>query len=173
MSGVNSTFFFFSQEVILKRAADLVEALYGLPHNNQVTNTHTRENNLLKVCFSAVMSTVHPLLFCRRSSWSVRPTLQKLSTAFREDTPSCPAPPTAAWWGSTPSPGSCPSTSPSPRRPIRVRLYCLFNDLATTMKAFKRFLPLLLIVSLLDGLDRFWLDFSSFFSETLDCLSIK
>lgn len=109
------------------------------------------------------MSTVHPLLFCRRSSWSVRPTLQKLSTAFREDTPSCPAPPTAAWWGSTPSPGSCPSTSPSPRRPIRVRLYCLFNDLATTMKAFKRFLPLLLIVSLLDGLDRFWLDFSSLF----------
>lgn len=42
MSGVNSTFFFFSQEVILKRAADLVEALYGLPHNNQVTNTHKR-----------------------------------------------------------------------------------------------------------------------------------
>lgn len=24
------------QEVILKRAADLVEALYGMPHNNQV-----------------------------------------------------------------------------------------------------------------------------------------
>lgn len=24
------------QEVLLKRAADLVEALYGLPHNNQV-----------------------------------------------------------------------------------------------------------------------------------------
>lgn len=36
------TFFFFSQEVILKRAADLVEALYGLPHNNQVRNTRTR-----------------------------------------------------------------------------------------------------------------------------------
>lgn len=31
----------FSQEVILKRAADLVEALYGLPHNNQVRNTQT------------------------------------------------------------------------------------------------------------------------------------
>lgn len=31
----------FSQEVILKRAADLVEALYGLPHNNQVSNKHT------------------------------------------------------------------------------------------------------------------------------------
>lgn len=44
----NSTFFFsslsFSQEVILKRAADLVEALYGLPHNNQVRNTHTRKH---------------------------------------------------------------------------------------------------------------------------------
>lgn len=25
------------QEVILKRAADLVEALYGMPHNNQVS----------------------------------------------------------------------------------------------------------------------------------------
>lgn len=24
------------QEVLLKRAADLVEALYGMPHNNQV-----------------------------------------------------------------------------------------------------------------------------------------
>uniref|UniRef100_A0A8C2WXP8 EBF transcription factor 1 n=1 Tax=Cyclopterus lumpus TaxID=8103 RepID=A0A8C2WXP8_CYCLU len=33
---------FFSQEVILKRAADLVEALYGLPHNNQVrSSTHS------------------------------------------------------------------------------------------------------------------------------------
>lgn len=32
------------QEVILKRAADLVEALYGMPHNNQVNSllhTHT------------------------------------------------------------------------------------------------------------------------------------
>lgn len=26
-----------SQEVLLKRAADLVEALYGMPHNNQVS----------------------------------------------------------------------------------------------------------------------------------------
>lgn len=26
----------FLQEVLLKRAADLVEALYGMPHNNQV-----------------------------------------------------------------------------------------------------------------------------------------
>lgn len=35
--------FSVSQEVILKRAADLVEALYGLPHNNQVrTHTHTQ-----------------------------------------------------------------------------------------------------------------------------------
>lgn len=25
------------QEVLLKRAADLVEALYGMPHNNQVS----------------------------------------------------------------------------------------------------------------------------------------
>lgn len=29
-------FFLPHQEVLLKRAADLVEALYGLPHNNQV-----------------------------------------------------------------------------------------------------------------------------------------
>lgn len=44
LSETNSVFLFFSsisQEVILKRAADLVEALYGLPHNNQVRNTHT------------------------------------------------------------------------------------------------------------------------------------
>lgn len=34
----------FSQEVILKRAADLVEALYGLPHNNQV-HAHTRAHS--------------------------------------------------------------------------------------------------------------------------------
>lgn len=27
---------FLHQEVLLKRAADLVEALYGMPHNNQV-----------------------------------------------------------------------------------------------------------------------------------------
>lgn len=27
---------FLYQEVLLKRAADLVEALYGMPHNNQV-----------------------------------------------------------------------------------------------------------------------------------------
>lgn len=142
------TFFSFSQEVILKRAADLVEALYGLPHNNQVRNTHTHTHarKCKNRCFSAVMLMVYSLFFCRRSSWSVRRTLQKLSTAFREDTPSSPAPPTAAWWGSTPSPGSCPSTSPSPHRPIRVRLYCLFNDLATTMKAFECFLPLLPIL---------------------------
>lgn len=29
--------FMLVQEVILKRAADLVEALYGMPHNNQVS----------------------------------------------------------------------------------------------------------------------------------------
>lgn len=28
--------FSLPQEVLLKRAADLVEALYGMPHNNQV-----------------------------------------------------------------------------------------------------------------------------------------
>ena len=28
------------QEVLLKRAADLVEALYGMPHNNQVLRPH-------------------------------------------------------------------------------------------------------------------------------------
>lgn len=27
------------QEMLLKRAADLVEALYGTPHNNQVRTT--------------------------------------------------------------------------------------------------------------------------------------
>lgn len=32
---VHSICFSF-QEVLLKRAADLVEALYGMPHNNQV-----------------------------------------------------------------------------------------------------------------------------------------
>lgn len=32
------------QEVLLKRAADLVEALYGMPHNNQVSDvTHQQE----------------------------------------------------------------------------------------------------------------------------------
>lgn len=30
-------FFYYFQEVLLKRAADLVEALYGMPHNNQVS----------------------------------------------------------------------------------------------------------------------------------------
>lgn len=29
------------QEVLLKRAADLVEALYGMPHNNQVNTVMT------------------------------------------------------------------------------------------------------------------------------------
>lgn len=42
MKGVLNLFFvcvlFCIQEVILKRAADLVEALYGMPHNNQVRN---------------------------------------------------------------------------------------------------------------------------------------
>lgn len=33
---VKPPFFVFFQEVLLKRAADLVEALYGMPHNNQV-----------------------------------------------------------------------------------------------------------------------------------------
>lgn len=33
-----SVFLSVAQEVILKRAADLVEALYGLPHNNQVSS---------------------------------------------------------------------------------------------------------------------------------------
>ncbi len=42
---LNSSFSLsYSQEVILKRAADLVEALYGLPHNNQVRNTHTHSH---------------------------------------------------------------------------------------------------------------------------------
>lgn len=33
---VKPPFIVFFQEVLLKRAADLVEALYGMPHNNQV-----------------------------------------------------------------------------------------------------------------------------------------
>lgn len=42
VSGISSTGLnicsscFPHQEVLLKRAADLVEALYGMPHNNQV-----------------------------------------------------------------------------------------------------------------------------------------
>lgn len=35
------TAFLFFQEVLLKRAADLVEALYGMPHNNQVGGQRT------------------------------------------------------------------------------------------------------------------------------------
>lgn len=35
-----SSFLFFFQEMLLKRAADLVEALYGTPHNNQVRSSH-------------------------------------------------------------------------------------------------------------------------------------
>jgi hypothetical protein len=35
LDAVNSVHSVF-QEVLLKRAADLVEALYGMPHNNQV-----------------------------------------------------------------------------------------------------------------------------------------
>lgn len=38
-----------SQEVILKRAADLVEALYGLPHNNQVRITHKQKREKERV----------------------------------------------------------------------------------------------------------------------------
>lgn len=34
------------QEVLLKRAADLVEALYGMPHNNQV-RVHTANLSML------------------------------------------------------------------------------------------------------------------------------
>uniref|UniRef100_A0A671Q709 Transcription factor COE3-like n=1 Tax=Sinocyclocheilus anshuiensis TaxID=1608454 RepID=A0A671Q709_9TELE len=45
------------KEVLLKRAADLVEALYGMPHNNQSktpnthTHTHTAYGNIDKVLF--------------------------------------------------------------------------------------------------------------------------
>uniref|UniRef100_A0A668V0L3 Transcription factor COE4 n=1 Tax=Oreochromis aureus TaxID=47969 RepID=A0A668V0L3_OREAU len=50
------------KEVILKRAADLVEALYGMPHNNQVnsllhTHTHTDKNTN---SFSRSTSSVSP-----------------------------------------------------------------------------------------------------------------
>lgn len=38
---LNLLFLSVAQEVILKRAADLVEALYGLPHNNQVSPLST------------------------------------------------------------------------------------------------------------------------------------
>lgn len=124
-------FFSFSQEVILKRAADLVEALYGLPHNNQVrcarshihrrTQTNINEESHKEV--EGVTLAYSNYSFCRRSFWNVRQTSRKHSTAFHEDTPSSPAPPTVAWWGSTPSPGSCPSTSQNPHRAIRVRLW--------------------------------------------------
>lgn len=42
------------QEVLLKRAADLVEALYGMPHNNQV-QTHANEAPFLFLCTVAVI----------------------------------------------------------------------------------------------------------------------
>lgn len=125
----------FCQEVILKRAADLVEALYGLPHNNQVRRKHQHETFIY---FSHLFSILIILFFCffhscRRSSWSVRRTSLKRSTASHEDTPSCLAPPTPAWWGSTLSPGSCQSTSPSPHRPIRVRCLRLCRFILTEM----------------------------------------
>lgn len=115
-------FLSLSQEVILKRAADLVEALYGLPHNNQVGTRITKERG---ICVEAVIFLsfyCNYLMFCcRRSSWSVQRTLQKHSTASQEDTPSFLAPATLAWWGSTHSLGSCLSTSPSLHKLIRVR----------------------------------------------------
>lgn len=42
------------QEVLLKRAADLVEALYGMPHNNQV-QTNANEAPFLFLCAVAVI----------------------------------------------------------------------------------------------------------------------
>lgn len=54
------------QEVILKRAADLVEALYGLPHNNQVKNPCKRPQGKEKKEDESYVSAVKlaSLLFC-------------------------------------------------------------------------------------------------------------
>lgn len=53
-----SVFLSVAQEVILKRAADLVEALYGLPHNNQVSSLSTA----LSLPLSTSLSLSLPLL---------------------------------------------------------------------------------------------------------------
>uniref|UniRef100_A0A8C1VWE9 EBF transcription factor 3a n=1 Tax=Cyprinus carpio TaxID=7962 RepID=A0A8C1VWE9_CYPCA len=50
------------KEVLLKRAADLVEALYGMPHNNQV-QTHANEAPFLFLCMVDVIKSAFVSFF--------------------------------------------------------------------------------------------------------------
>lgn len=60
------------QEVLLKRAADLVEALYGMPHNNQV-QTHANEAPFLFLCTVDVIKSAFVsfcyIPVCFKASW--------------------------------------------------------------------------------------------------------
>uniref|UniRef100_A0A8C1VT57 EBF transcription factor 3a n=1 Tax=Cyprinus carpio TaxID=7962 RepID=A0A8C1VT57_CYPCA len=60
------------KEVLLKRAADLVEALYGMPHNNQV-QTHANEAPFLFLCMVDVIKSAFVsfcyIPVCFKASW--------------------------------------------------------------------------------------------------------
>lgn len=98
------------KEMLLKRAADLVEALYGTPHNNQVILQYLIYKGLhrnLWACFLYFALQLQLFLLMKRTSfWRGLQTLLRLCTVSPETTISflpCPAPLfTVAWWDSTP-----------------------------------------------------------------------
>lgn len=114
---------FLFQEMLLKRAADLVEALYGTPHNNQVRCSYL---GLHWICLFMLGLMLTSLPFCRTSFWSEPQILPKPSTVF----PGTPARSrlspalqlTVAWWASILTAASLGSASQSqPREIIKVR----------------------------------------------------
>lgn len=106
--------------MLLKRAADLVEALYGTPHNNQVRCSHL---TFCWVWLFVLDKNAHlNLPFCRTSFWSELQTLPKPCTA----SPGIPARSqlspalrlTVAWWASIRMAPSLGSASQSQHREI-------------------------------------------------------
>lgn len=106
--------------MLLKRAADLVEALYGTPHNNQVRRWPL---TLGRAWVFALNKNAHlNLPFCRTSFWSGPQTSRKPCTA----SPGIPARSqlspalrlTVAWWASIRTAASLASASQSQHREI-------------------------------------------------------
>lgn len=106
--------------MLLKRAADLVEALYGTPHNNQVRCSHL---TLYWVWLFVLDENAHlNLPFCRTSFWSELQTLQKpciASPGIPARSQLSPVPRlTVAWWASIRTAANLGSASPSQHREI-------------------------------------------------------
>lgn len=106
--------------MLLKRAADLVEALYGTPHNNQVRHSHLPFSWVW--LFLLDKNTHLNLSSCRTSFWSEPRTLRKLSTAspgIPARSRLSPAPQlTVAWWASILMAASLESAFQSQHREI-------------------------------------------------------